>query len=60
MKIVITLTEQEKIDALEMYIKDSMSLDDMWKLVVAYPSMGEFTFELGTIGEVMQDEEGND
>lgn len=56
MRTTIILTEQEKIDAIESYIRDAMSLDGNWKLVDAYPSMGEFTFELGTIGEISNEE----
>lgn len=59
MKTTIILTEQEKIDAIEAYIRDVMYLNGIWKLVDAYPSMGEFTFELGTIEEVTQDEDNN-
>ncbi len=45
MKITVEITEQEKQDAIEDYIRSASSIDSMYEVVEFYPAMGTVIFK---------------
>jgi hypothetical protein len=51
MKIKITLTDEEKVQAVMNYIIDMKLVSEEYELIESYPALGEFTFTNEVEGE---------
>lgn len=45
MRLTVEITDQERLDALTIYIRDALGLPDYFNVVEFYPSLGQVVYE---------------